>query len=180
MVINCRLNWKKCGLVLLALVILLSAAGILTGGNGERAVSDSAAVPEMQDGLDTSISKILSEKEENSFFAEYRMERERLRSKQAEMLKEIMTGESSSQEAKDAAALRLVKVSEDMEREMKAETLVKAQGYEDCAVIIQAETTTVVVLSTTLRLDQEEEIKKIVARAVQCSNESICIITKEK
>jgi len=47
-----------------------------------------------------------------------------------------------------------------MEREIKAETLVKAQGYEDCAVIIEPETTTVVVLSIALRLDQEEEIKK--------------------
>lgn len=180
MVINCRFNWKICSLVIVAMVILLAAGGFLARDTSQKAVSDSISVPEPQDGLDASISKILSEKEENSFFSEYRMERERLRSKQVEMLKEIMTGNSSSQEAKDAAALRLVKVSEDMEREMKAESLVKSKGYEDCAVIIQEETTTVVVLSTTLRLDQEEEIKKIVARAVQCSNENICIIAREK
>jgi hypothetical protein len=63
---------------------------------------------------------------------------------------------------------------------MKAENLVKSKNYEDCVVIIQPETTTVVVLAPTLRLDQEEEIKDLVARSLQCSEESLCIIARSQ
>ncbi len=129
---------------------------------------------------DNSMEKLLSEQETENFFAEYRMERERIRSKQVETLKDIINKDSNSQEAKDAAALRIVKISEDIEKEMKTESLIKSKGYEDCAVIIQAETTTVVILAASLRVDQEEEIKKMVSRSVQINEDSICIIPRGK
>jgi len=173
-------NWKKGGIILGTAIILVVMAACFIRGNGGEAVNTNAPKNAAENEIDDSISKILSEKEESNFFSEYRMERERIRSKQVEMLKEIMNKESSSQEARDAAALRLVKISEDIEKEMETENLIKSKGYEDSAVIIQEETTTVVILTAALGLDQEEEIKKLVSRSLQCNEETLCIIAREK
>ncbi len=178
MIIRWNRNIKKCLYIFVAVMVLLSAVYVFRDHNREiiDATSPAPALEEVDDGIE----KLLSEQEADNFFAEYRMERERIRSKQVETLKDIINQESSSQEAKDAAALRLVKISEDIEKEMKTESLIKSRGHEDCVVIIQAETTTVVILAAALRVDQEEEIKNVVSRSVQCSDDSICIIAREK
>ncbi len=176
------ISWNKkvkSRLYISAAVILLLSA-IYAFSNDNQDMIDANSPAPVQQEADDGIEKLLSEQEADNFFAEYRMERERIRSKEVETLKDVINQGSSSQEAKDAAALRLVKISEDIEKEMKTESLIKSQGYEDCAVIIQAETTTVVILAPALRVDQEEEIKKMVSRSVQCSDESICIIAREK
>ncbi len=178
MIIRWNRNIRSTLYILAAVFLLLSAVYMVRDYSGEMINANSQAPT--QNELDDSINKLLSDQESSNFFAEYRMERERVRSKQVETLKDVINKESVSQEARDAAALRLVKISEDIEKEMKAESLIKSEGYEDCAVIIQAETTTVVILTAALRLDQEEEIKKMVSRSVPCSEESICIIAREK
>ncbi len=178
MIIRWNRNIRSSLYILAAVILLVSAVYMVRDHDGEMINANSQAPT--QNELDESINKLLSDQETSNFFAEYRMERERVRSKQVETLKDVINQESTSQDARDAAALRLVKISEDIEKEMKAESLIKSEGYEDSAVIIQAATTTVVILTATLRVDQEEEIKKMVSRSVQCSEESICIIAREK
>ena len=70
-----------------------------------------------------------------------------MRGKQVELLQGIYNNESLTDEARQSAALRLVDISTDMEREMKAENLVKSNTGEDCAVVIQADSMVVVVAS---------------------------------
>lgn len=115
----------------------------------------------------------------DQFFAEYRMERERMRGKQVEMLKEIINNVDAEREARQAASLRLVEISTHMEREMKAENLIKSKGFADCVILIQEENTTVVVAGANLRLDQEKEIIELVSRAAQAREDQITIITRE-
>ncbi len=178
MIIRWNGNSRNYLCVLAALVLLLSAVYMLRDHNS-KVINANSQAP-IQEEADDSIEKLLSEQEGDCFFAEYRMERERVRSKQMETLKDVINKENISQEAKDAAALRLVKVSQDVEKEMKVENLIKAKGYEDCAVIIQAETTIVVIKTTAVRLDQEEEIKEMVSRSLPCSEDSITIIARQK
>lgn len=115
----------------------------------------------------------------DSFFAEYRMERERVRGKQIEMLGEIIGNQSVEKGARETASLRLVQITEDMEKEMKAEALVKSKGFAECVVIVQQHTTTVVIKTDNLRLDKEKEISELVSRITQYSEENICIITRD-
>jgi stage III sporulation protein AH len=115
----------------------------------------------------------------DKFFAEYRMERERMRGKEVEMLREIQNNSSSDKEARQAASLRLVEISTDMEREMKAENLIKSKGYQDCVVMIQPESTTVVLAAEHLQLDQEQDIKALVSRVTKTREDQIVIITRE-
>lgn len=113
------------------------------------------------------------------FFAEYRLERERVRGRQIEMLQEIINNQSSETEARQAASLRLVEISEFMEKEMKIEHLVKSKGFSECVVIIQPESSTLVVHAASLRLDKEEELRKMVSKLIPCSEEDLCIIIRE-
>ncbi|KUG05020.1 stage iii sporulation protein ah [hydrocarbon metagenome] len=178
MIISWNKNVRSILYIFGAIILLLSAVYVFR--DHDQNMIDASSPAPVQQEADNGIEKLLSEQEADNYFAEYRMERERIRSKQVETLKDIINQESSTQEAKDAAALRLVKISEDIEKEMKTESLIKSRGYEDCVVIIQAETTTVVILAAALRVDQEEEIKKMVSRSVQCSDDSICIVAREK
>jgi stage III sporulation protein AH len=113
-----------------------------------------------------------------SFFAEYRMERERTRSKQIELLREIIN-QNSQGKAREAASLRLVSISEDMEKEMKVENLVKSSGYKECVVIIQPSETTVVLKADSLSQEQEDEVKQIVGTSIMQEESKINIIVRK-
>jgi len=115
----------------------------------------------------------------SNFFCEYRMERERVRGKQIDMLREVINNQSSEKKIREIASLRLVQITEDIEKEMKAENLVKSKGFADCVIIVQPDSTTVVVQASNLRLDQETELKKLVSKVTQCREENLSIITKK-
>ncbi|QGT98957.1 hypothetical protein SYNTR_0364 [Candidatus Syntrophocurvum alkaliphilum] len=119
------------------------------------------------------------DEKKTTFFAQYRIERERVRGKQIELLRDIINDQSQEPRAKEVASERLVAITEDIEKELKAESFIKSKGFKECVVIIMPETTTVVVESTALRVDKEEEIKKLVSSATGCSEDKVSIIIHE-
>lgn len=172
---------KKWLYVAACILVLMAAGGlILVGGHGDSTSGKQDAVNQSAPVQKETDARISGSTEQGNFFSEYRMERERLRGRQIEMLQELLNNTSSDQKAREAASLRLVKITEDMEKEMKAEGLVKSKGFEDCTVIIQPQCTTVVVQAPNLRLDQEEAIKKLVSAAVQCNEDDLALIVREK
>lgn len=119
-------------------------------------------------------------KREQDFFAEYRIERARTRDQQVELLREMLNNPSLDQKSREMAASRLVELSMTLERETKAEALIKARGYEDCVVMVQPSITTVIVPSkaSTVPLSEEKELKEQVASIVQCSPDQVCVIPR--
>lgn len=113
---------------------------------------------------------------EEAFFSGYRMERERLRGKQIDVLNEVINSQENDQQAQVVAANRLVKITEDMEEEMKTEQLLKSKGYQDCVVIMQAGTTTAVIQSNPLAMEEKIELKEMLARFTNCKAEAVSII----
>jgi stage III sporulation protein AH len=174
------INFRKAALVLGGILILLLVSISLLGGEGkEIKQQESNPGEQVLATAEMGIKDDSKSDKENDFFAEYRLERERVRGRQIEMLQEIINKESTEKEARLAASLRLVEISEYMEREMKIEHLVKSQGFSECVVIIQPESSTLVVHADSLRLDKEEELRKMVSRLIPCSEEDLCIILKE-
>lgn len=115
----------------------------------------------------------------NEFFSEYRMERERLRGKQLELLKEIINNDAHDAKARAAASARMVEITADMEKELKAENIVKSKGYKDCVIILQPQATTIIVQSENLTIDKEKELKDIVSKATGSSVDKMSIIVRE-
>lgn len=109
------------------------------------------------------------------FFPEYRMERERVRSKQIEMLKELAGNPSNTQKVRDEAAMKLVRVADATEKEMQAETLIRATGIRDCAVIIEDAGVSIILDSTAVSDEQKENIRKLSSLATGVKTDKISI-----
>ncbi|HZJ83922.1 MAG TPA: SpoIIIAH-like family protein, partial [Syntrophomonadaceae bacterium] len=130
------------------------------------------------DALDIDIVEQIGKTEiKGDFFAEYRMERERLRGKQIELLKSIISHDSSEEKARTAASLRLVEITREMEKEMQAENIIKSRGYEDCVIILQPEATTIIIQRPNLSITKEKELRDLVAQIAEISPEKVVIIT---
>ncbi len=118
-------------------------------------------------------------RERINFFAEYRMERERVRGKETGLLREIANNSSSDKKARDTACLKLVELAEKAEKEMQAEAMIKSQGFEDCAVIIAPKSTTVMIESSNTPIERQEEIRKAVSIATGCIEKNISIVKRQ-
>ncbi|MDW7674946.1 MAG: SpoIIIAH-like family protein, partial [Bacillota bacterium] len=76
---------------------------------------------------------------ESSYFMEYKLERDRIRSRQIDILREIVNNPNSISENRMEAQQRLFRISDNVEKELELESLLAAKGLEHTAVLIQAE-----------------------------------------
>ncbi|HCF51290.1 MAG TPA: hypothetical protein DER60_13475 [Syntrophomonas sp.] len=112
------------------------------------------------------------------FFNEYRLNRDRLRSKQVEMLQDVIKNSGSDAKTRDAAGMRLVDITAAMEKELKAENLIKAEGYQECVIMVQADSTTIVLQSPTMQPQQVKRVKELVGQAVNSSPDKLSLVTR--
>lgn len=172
---------KRVAVVFLVITVLISGAVLMWQGHGSEAPRVTKENSQLNDGARTQID---NQKQESvtssiSFFAEYRMERERTRGKQVELLREIINNQATEAKAREAASLRLVQISQDMENEMKAENLVKSKGYKECVVIFQHDNIMVVVQSDHSDSEQGHEVANLVSNATGTDEELINVILKK-
>jgi len=113
---------------------------------------------------------------EDDFFSEYRMERERVRSKEIVMLREIVNNPASVQKAREAAYIKLVDLADREEKEMQAEAMVRSQGFQDCAVVITPKNTTVMLEGDSPGTADQEEIRKAVSIATGSMDKTISVV----
>lgn len=174
------LNKKKILIILVVFILCFASIRFFTEGRDEpSAVSLSNASSNGQQ-VNTETKTNIEEEIpiESDFFSGYRMERERVRGKQIEILNGVINQPDGDKQAKILAATQLVKITADLEKEMKAENLVKSKGYPECAVIMQAGNTSVVLKAQHLTSQDEIDIKRIVSKALDCSEDKLCIIIK--
>ncbi|NLJ72722.1 MAG: SpoIIIAH-like family protein [Syntrophomonadaceae bacterium] len=173
---NRRLKWY----IIIIVITLLLFGGInyydkLTANQGQ--LENIVAVNNI-DSINNASLNVKGEFKAN-FFADYRMERERLRGRQLELLKNIINNEATEEKARTAAAIKIVDITTDMEKEIQAENIIKSKGYIDCVIIMQAETSTIIVQSDNLTMMEEEELYDIVGKITAISNDKISIIAKK-
>lgn len=118
-------------------------------------------------------------KNADNFFAEFRMKRDKGRDAQIEILRELVNNPNSSKEIREKAQNTLYSISGNISGEVKAENLLKAKGYEDSVVLIETNSTTVVVKKELVSPNDIERIGDLVVRATGCKPEEIAIIPKE-
>ncbi len=134
-------------LVLSVMVALLVATGVLNWALNDRLTSS--------DPIDAGVVT-------ETFFAAYRSDREATRESEFLYLDAIISSETSSQEAKDAAEEQKLGLVERMESELQLETLVKSKGFEDAIVTLSDSGVNVVVGSAELTDIQAAQIYDIV------------------
>jgi hypothetical protein len=108
-------------------------------------------------------------------FAEYRMELDRVRAAQIELLQTVLQNQEISAAQRDQLNTELRLIMQRSEAELQAEILLRAKGYPDAIVVITQNGANVVVPAVLTQQDAAV-IGELVARASGVSTERITII----
>jgi stage III sporulation protein AH len=168
---------KIIALLIVLILVPIIAINLINWNTDKKSepVSNIAAESDQLD-LNNKI-KITSQNSEEDFFAEYRIERERVRGKETGVLREIANNVSNDKKTRDIASLKLVELVEEAEKELQAEAMIKSQGFQDCAVIITPKSTTVMIESNGVQIQGQEQIRKAVSIATGCIEKNISVVT---
>jgi len=116
---------------------------------------------------------------EKNFFIDYRLERDRLRSQEADYLREIINNPNASKESKEKAQKDLIALAQKIEKEMMMENLIKAKGFEDSVVLLAENSANVVVKSSGLQTKEVAQITDIVTRITGLPIDKITIVERK-
>lgn len=106
-----------------------------------------------------------------------KLNREQTRSKSKEYYLEIINGDNMDDVAVQSATDAYMKLTEDMEKESEAETLLNAKGFTDAIVSIGEDTVDVVIGKSEITDVEKAQIEDIVVRKTGCSVDEIIITT---
>lgn len=109
------------------------------------------------------------------FFSDFRMDREKIRSQQLELLREIVNNSQSSSETRQEAQNRILQITKDIQKEAEAERLILAGGIADVIVSIQPNSASVIIKSAQLSQKDRSLINEIASRVTGFSAEQIHI-----
>lgn len=115
-----------------------------------------------------------------NFFIEYRLERDRTRSERIEILREIVSNTNSSAQMRQEAQQKLIKISDDIDKESKIENALIAKGFNDAIAVIQPDSVMVIIASNGFRDDEITRISDIIIKVTGCKLENVVIVPKAK
>ncbi len=120
------------------------------------------------------ISNVLS----NKFSGDYRIQREQIRSKELEILQGIIDDANSTEPVRSQAQQQQIQISASMEKELKAETLLTAKGFEDAVVLLMSDKANVIIGQ---KIDEVEatQIAELVDGATAIGYENVVVIQKK-
>ena len=111
----------------------------------------------------------------SDYFAQARLDKMNGRDEAVQTLQTIIGGGDISESEMVVNALDAVQVSKLIESEGNIESLVRAQGFEDCVAYLDGETAKVVVKTDGLNKSQAASIKDIILGETQVPAENIRI-----
>ena len=111
----------------------------------------------------------------SDYFAQARLSRMTSRDDAVQTLSAILGGGDLTEEENAAYTMEAVNLSPLSESESKVESLIRAQGFEDCVVYLDGETAIIVVKSEGLAAEQAAQIKDILLTEVTIPAENIRI-----
>ena len=152
---------------------------VVSVGADKEAVKDAESEDDTKESLDMKTENYGESEFVNGsaddFFAQARLERTTNRDEAVQTLQSIMGGGDVTNDEMVTNALEAVEVSKLIESEGNIESLIKAQGIEDCVVYLDGESAKVVVKSQGLEKGQAASIKDIILGEVNVPAENIRI-----
>lgn len=117
---------------------------------------------------------------EKNFFIEYRMERERARSEQINIFREIINNPNTDEATKAEAQKRMLGLTEKMEKEMEIEGLIRARGYQDALAYIHEQAVDIIVQTKSADLDEKDVaiISDVIVKTTGVQFKDVSIIEK--
>lgn len=154
-------------------------------GGGGTPAADVRVTPQKTPGDDTVATdptlrggKGTKSAKQNEFFVQYRLERDRTRSQQIDLFREIVNNQNSPEETRKEAQRRLLAITQVIDTEMKLENLIRAENFKDAVVFMQDKSVTVIVETPVLTPPDKDRLTSITVRATGFSQENVVIIAK--
>lgn len=122
--------------------------------------------------------QLLNDVQKQEFFVDCRLTRDRIRSQQMEVLKEIAANTASSSETRNQAQQELMKLTERSTLEAELEKLVMALGFKDAVVILQDKAANVIIQQNSLTDSEKDQIKDVVVRVTDLQADDVFITCK--
>ncbi|NLU11434.1 MAG: SpoIIIAH-like family protein [Tepidanaerobacter acetatoxydans] len=175
-------------IILFALVLLLSIYMMFLGNfpkvtyekqlnpsDLETDLEKTSTIHTNTDDVNTEIIKNL----ESDFFIDYKLERDRLRSQEADYLRELINNPNASNDSKEKAQHDLITLSQKIEKEMIVENLIKAKGFEDAVIFFSDEFINIVVKADGLLPKDIAQITDVVTKTTGVTVDKITIIERK-
>ena len=164
-------------LVAAGVVNVRSQPGVEVSGDILENAQEATFVSSMVDNISAVDSG--SNELTDAYFVSAKLERDRTYGEQIEIQENILYNEKSDENMKKIAQEQINYISNNLNKEMSIETLLKAKGFEDTVAIINDESVNVVVKAMEeLDVAQVAQIQNIVMREAGARAENIHIVTK--
>ncbi len=164
-------------LVMAGVINFSSQPGVEVSGDIIDNTGEATFVSNMVDNLEA--ANYNSGELSDAYFVSARLERDRTYGEQVEIQENILYNEKSDDNMKKIAQEQINEISNNLNKEMSIETLLKAKGFEDTVAIINDDSVNVVVKATEeLNVAQVAQIQNIVMREANARAENIHIVTK--
>jgi len=120
-------------------------------------------------------AEFVDSSDSENYFAKARIERTQKRDEAAMTLQTMLSGGDLTDEEIATMKLDAVETSKLVESESVVESLIKAQGFEDCVVYLDGESASIVVKSDGLESSEAAQIKNILLGEISVPAENITI-----
>ncbi len=184
-----RFNVARCirWIFLLLLVFALAIVVWLGKGANDAGNQKIEEMPIEETNTDSPSIEILpadtSSKEEadaeEDYFTEYRLERERSRSQQLEILQDLAGNPQTSQKGKEEAEASIIKLQQAMENETALELLLQARYNRKVGVFVQEKQVSIVMSGTDLPSGTAEQIALLVDQQTGIGFENVVILLRQ-
>lgn len=141
----------------------------------QSAAAQEVAAADTQENSNVGEAVLVSGTIGAEYFAQAKLSREQTRSKNKEILMELVNSQTATKEQKEKAVNEVVALTSDSEKENAAETMLAAKGYADSIVSIVDGSADVIVNAAELTQKDIAQIEDIVKRKTSLPASNIVI-----
>ena len=131
----------------------------------------------VQNEINTSTT--VTETSGDQYFAELRLERDKMYSQMLESYQKILSNNQISETQKEISENEIKKINDTRNAIMIAENLIKNQGFQDLIIFINGDSISIIVKAKELKEEQIAQIQNIISRELKGEIENIHISNKE-
>lgn len=142
--------------------------------NTETKENDKNTVPN-----EVKTSTTVTETSGDQYFAELRLERDKMYSQMLESYQKILSNNQISETQKEISENEIKKINDTRNAIMIAENLIKNKGFQDLIIFINGDSISIIVKAKELKEEQIAQIQNIISRELKGEIENIHISNKE-
>lgn len=145
----------------------------------EPAIVDENILQETVAGEVLEMPPVQEEEQGDQFFMEYRLERDRRRAQEIELLQSMYNTSDEGSDVKQEVQYKLLAITNSIDQELTLEALIMARGYADAVAVVQPESATIVVRAGDFTEEDAARIADLVTRTTGIPLSKITVFARE-